>query len=62
MPSNNPRWNYPPGVTDFDIDRAAGESHYHKSDKQIEDEIDARFELRNNPELLLDDELGEENS
>jgi len=38
-------WNYPPGVTDEDIDRAWGEEQEFFSDDVTEHEIDKAMEL-----------------
>lgn len=40
-----PMSNYPPGISDEDIDRAWGEEQEFLSEKHIEHEIDRRMEL-----------------
>jgi hypothetical protein len=45
MKPNDPKGNYPPGMSDKDIDRAWGEEQEFLSSQEIEHEIDRIMEL-----------------
>lgn len=43
--NQNPKGNYPPGISDEDVDRAWGEEQEFLAEKEIEHQIDRAMEL-----------------
>lgn len=55
MKRNTPNFNYPPGITDDDIDRAWGEDRYHfESEEEAYLYYDKWIEDRMEKDLLED--------